>query len=269
MLSTKQQGGFALKRKILVCTTCVTIAGLFSVPALARQPLETESARLPEKGHGNVQFEFEYATSDEGRDIAAPIVIEYGITDRLKFVIEPDVYASIKPKGAKGKKGFGDTEVKLVYLISREHGNSPAFAIGAEVKIPTAKKPDLGTGKLDYRLYGIASKRAGRFDLHANLGYTVVTSPVGERLPNVIDYSVAAEYEVSPKFTLVSEVIGNSPLGGKSGGPLPPGVEAEGTVITGLLGGIYHIGPRAEFALAATYDSGSVLLIRTGLTFRF
>jgi Putative MetA-pathway of phenol degradation len=253
----------------LMCAAACSMACLAAAPALARQPLETESARLPEKGHGNVQLEFEYATSDDGRDIAVPIVLEYGITDRLKFVIEPDVYASIKPKGAPGKHGFGDTEVKLVYLVAQESGAAPALAIGAEIKIPTAKRPDLGTGKLDYRAYGILSKRSGRFDLHANAGYTVVASPAGERLPNIIDYSIAAEYDVSPKFTLVSEIIGNSPLGGKSSGPVAPGAEAEGTIITGLLGGIYKFSPRAEFALAATYDSGSVLLIRTGLTFKF
>jgi hypothetical protein len=249
--------------------TIAVILACTSTPTLAKQPFETETARLPKQGHGNIQFEFEYATSDDGRDIAAPIVLEYGITNRLKLVIEPDVYASVKPKSGAAVNGFGDTEAKLVYLISEESGAAPALAIAGEVKIPTGKRPDLSSGKVDYRIFAIVSKRAGRFDLHANLGYTIVGSPVGEKLPNVIDYSVAAEYAINPKFSLVSEILGSSPLGGSNGGVLASNVEVEGTVITGLVGAIYKVRPKTEFALAATYDSGSLLLIRAGLTFRF
>jgi Putative MetA-pathway of phenol degradation len=255
----------------MLLTSAAVLGCLCASPAFAKQPLETETARLPQKGHGDVQFEFEYATSDEGKNIAAPIVLEYGISDRLKFVIEPDVYAWNKPKGGPSAHGFGDTEAKLVYLVSEESRSSPALAFAAEIKIPTGKKPDFSSGKADYRFVGIASKRSGKFDLHANLGYTFVTSPAGESLPNIIDYSVAAEYEVSPKFRLVSEVLGTSPLGG-GGTPIAPiaaGAEAEGTTITGLVGGIYRISPKMDFALAATFDSGSVFLIRTALTFKF
>jgi hypothetical protein len=92
--------------------TLAAILALAPGAVLARQPLETETARLPAKGHGDVQLEFEYATSDEGRDIAVPVLLEYGITDRLKFVIEPDLYASTKPKVGRGFHGFGETEVK-------------------------------------------------------------------------------------------------------------------------------------------------------------
>jgi hypothetical protein len=258
----------ALNRYTAFLATIVALGGFTSTPAFAKQPLETETARLPEQGHGSVQLEFEYATSSEGKDIAVPILLEDGITDRLKFVIEPDIYASIKPKGLKGAHGFGETEVKLIYQLTEESASSPAFAIAGEVKLPTGKKPDLSTGKPDYRIYGIASKRSGNFDFHANIGYTLVTSPKGEGLPNRLDYSVAAEHEVNPKFTLVSEVLGNSPLGGRKPTATIAG-EAEGTIVTGLIGGIYKVSPKMDFALAATYDSGSVLLIRTAFTFKF
>jgi hypothetical protein len=240
-----------------------------ATPTFAKQPFETETARLPKQGHGNVQLEFEYATSDEGHDIALPIVFEYGITDRLKLVVEPDVYASTKPKGLTGAHGFGETEAKLVYQLSEETPATPAFAFAAEIKIPTGKKPDLSTGKADYRFVAIASKRTGRFDVHANLGYTFVTSPAGESLSNKVDYSFAAEYDVSKSFTLVGEVLGESPLGGGNKTPPPPRVEGESTIITGVLGGIFRINARMDFSAATTYDSGAVLLFRTALTFRF
>ena len=235
-------------------------------PAFARQPFETETARLPDQGHGDVQVEFEYATSDEGHDIAAPVVIEYGVTDRLKLVVEPDLYASTRSKGAKAVHGFGDTEVRLVYLVAQESASRPAFALGGEVKIPTGKKPELSSGKLDYRLFGIASKRLGRWDLHANLGYTLVGAPANENPPNEVDYSFAAEYQANARITLVAEVLGATPIGG---GPVLPGAEADGTLITGLIGARYKLNNKADFSVGATYDSGSAVLFRTALTVRF
>jgi hypothetical protein len=260
-------GRKTLKFRLL---SLAAILAATTAPALAKQPIETETARLPKKGHGNVQLEFEYGTSDEGRDIAMPLVLEYGITDRLKFVVEPDLYASAKPKGGKASSGFGDTEAKLVYLVSEETDSTPAFALAAEIKIPTGKRPDLSTGKPDYRVVAIGSKRAGRFDLHANLGYTIVKSPAGESLPNLLDYGFAAEYEVSKTFSLVGEVLGTSPLGGKrSILPVAAGAETEGTTITGMVGGIVRVSSKMDFALATTYDSGGMLLFRTALTFKF
>jgi hypothetical protein len=261
-----------LNRNPLMFAAIAAVASLQALPTIAKQPLETETARLPAKGHGDIQFEFEYATSSESNDIAMPIVFEYGISDRLKFVVEPDVYASIKPKGGgSSASGFGDTEAKLVYLVSEETDSTPAFAIAGEIKIPTGKKPDLGSGKVDYRAFGVVSKRVGAFDLHANLGYTLVGSPAGEKLANVVDYSAAAEYEVNKSFTLVSEILGASELGGGGGAEVPGGAETEaaGTTITGLIGGIFHISPKTQFAIAATYDSGSAFLIRAGLTYSF
>ena len=53
--------------------------------AQAGQPFETESARLPEKGHGNVQIVAEYLTSSEEKANAFPVVLEHGVTDRLRL----------------------------------------------------------------------------------------------------------------------------------------------------------------------------------------
>jgi hypothetical protein len=246
----------------------VALACLSATPAFAGQPLETETARLPTKGHGNVQAVFEYQTSSDGHEAAVPLVFEYGITDRLEIAVEPVAFASIRPKAGKRASGIGDTEVTLTYLLSEESGSMPAIAIAAELKIPTTKNTVIGTGKADYRLFGIVSRKIGRFDIHANLGYTIVGSPTGTKLDNIFDYALASEYEINPKFSLVAEVIGNTSSGGSESTAGVP-QEAVGSSIVGLIGGVYRVTDSAEFSLGTTYDNSSAFLIRTGLTFKF
>lgn len=243
-------------------------ATLATSPAFAGQPLETETARLPARGHGNAQLVFEYQTSRDGHEVAVPLVFEYGITDRLEIAVEPVAFASIRPKIGRRGSGIGDTEVTLTYLLSKESGGSPALAIAGEIKIPTTKNTVIGTGKTDYRVFGIVSKKFGRWDVHANLGYTFVGSPVGGNLDNIIDYALAAEYEVSPKFSLVSEVIGNTSSGGNEGGVGVP-QEAAGSSIIGLIGGVYRPSDAMELSLGTTYDNAHAFLVRTGVTFKF
>ena len=67
-------------------------------PLLAQQPLETETARPPKKGVVEIQTTFEYQTAKEGKEAAAPLAFEYGITDRWTILIEPVLFTGIRPK---------------------------------------------------------------------------------------------------------------------------------------------------------------------------
>lgn len=240
-----------------------------ATPVIAGQPLETETARLPAQGHGNVQLVYEHQSASNGQEDAFPLAFEYGITDRLEFAIEPVVYTSIRPKAGRTAKGFGDTEATLTYLITPETANMPAFAIAGEVKFSTARNALIGTGGTDYRIAGIASKRYGPFDLHANLGYTFVGKATGgAKLDNIIDLSAAAEYTLNTKWTLVSEVLANSSAGGNEAA-LGGAQEASASTVTGLVGAVYHPADRYDLSVGVTYDSESAALLRTGLTYRF
>lgn len=89
------------------------LAALLAPAAYAGQPLETESARLAKAGHGEVEVTYEYQTSSEGKEIAAPMAFEYGISDRLEVMVEPVFYTAIRPKAGKNATGIGDTETTL------------------------------------------------------------------------------------------------------------------------------------------------------------
>jgi hypothetical protein len=251
--------GGRLAAALLACGTASAAA--------AGPPLETETARLPARGHGNLQFVFEYQSSPDGKESAVPLAAEYGITDRLEIAVEPVVYTSIRPRAGPRAHGFGDTEVTLTYLLSRETDGLPAFAVAGEVKFPTTRNPLIGTGGTDFRAVAIASKRFGRVDLHANLGYTFVGSHAGIHFGNVFDYALAAEYSVSPRLTLMTEVLGTVASGRET--LAGPAQEAASNSVTGLIGAEYRPNPWLGLAVGVTYDNNHAWLIRPVATIRF
>ena len=240
-------------------------AALLAGPALGAQPLETETARLPGKGHGSVELGLEHIRSKDERGLVAPALLRYGVTDRLQLTVEPVAYQTINPKVGRTYRGIGDTELILTYLVADETALRPALALAGEVKLPTAKSPQLGSGKTDVRVFGIASKRVGRFDLHANFGYTLVGDPAGANFANLVDYAVAAEYAYSPAVVLMAEVFGETPVGrSTTGGP-----EAASTVVTGMAGARYKAADRVKLWFAVTYDTEGEAVFKPGIAFTF
>jgi hypothetical protein len=250
-----------------VAVAAAALALATGTAAQAGQPLETETARLPAQGHGNLQFVFEHQSSSTGKESAFPLAFEFGITDRLELAVEPVVFTSIRPTVGNRARGFGDTEVTLTYLLSHESGGMPAFAIAGEVKLPTTHNPLIGTGGTDFRVVGIASKRFGPVDVHANLGYTIVGNYGGIHFGNVFDYALAAEYDVSPRLTLMTEVLGTVASGNES--LAGPAQEAAAHGVTGLIGAEYRPNSWLGLAFGVTYDNSHAWLARPAATIRF
>lgn len=242
---------------------CVLIA----LPALAQQPLETETARLPPAGTLLVAGTFEYQTSNQGSERAAPLAFELGVTDRLAILAEPVLYTSIKPSGGSAARGVGDFEVTGQYLFREEGGGVPALALGAEVKFPTARNTLIGTGKTDFTPYLIASKRLGAYDMHANIGYSFVGKPAGMPVQNTWNFALAAERHLTTKFDFVGEVLAAtaaSTAGDGENSPTAP--EVAGAEVVGMLGARYALMARTWVTFGVTYDNTGAVLFRPGLT---
>lgn len=117
----------------------------------ARQPLETETARLLPRGIFKLEYwniRWSIRLHRKGKETAVPIVFEYGLSNKLEILFEPVVYTSISPNAGSHATGFGDMELTISYLLKNETSNLPAFAIAGEVKIPTAKDTLIEPGKL-------------------------------------------------------------------------------------------------------------------------
>ncbi|HEV7572069.1 MAG TPA: transporter [Thermoanaerobaculia bacterium] len=248
---------------------------LASATVYASQPLETETARLLPQGVFKIEMTGEFQRSHEGTERAFPLVFEYGLTPTWEIAVEPVFGTSIHPKTGPSASGMGDVEVTLTHLLLPEQGGMPAFAVAGEIKLPTARNRQIGTGKTDGTLWGIASKRLGRLDLHGNLGYTVVGKPSGTHLKNIVNYAFAEEFHLSPRYDIVGEFIGNTSSTGDrvEGTPAPVGTPIPSEAASGensaMVGVRYHVNTKLVVSVGVTYDNNHALLIRPGITWRF
>lgn len=249
-------------------------AGLCAASALGHaQPLETETARLLSKGTYEVGTAFEFQTSAEGTERAVPLALEYAVTDRLSTLVEPVAYTAIRPKRGARATGLGDLEATGFYLLRGETRRVPALAVALEVKLPTTKDNLIGTGRTDFSSYVIASKRVGRLDAHANLGYTIPGQPPGARLNNTFNGALAGECHLSQRVEVFGEVLGSSASVPEGGGDNPVNQnvvvpEAAGGELVGTLGvGVSPL-PHLLFSVGLSYDNSNAFLLRPGLTYR-
>jgi outer membrane putative beta-barrel porin/alpha-amylase len=250
--------------------TLLTLAAP-AVPARAGAPLETETARFPPRGVFEAEAALEVQQSSDGRESALPLAFEYGLTDRLTLMAEPVPFTRIHPKSAPGATGIGDLEVTLSSLLLPESHRRPAFALAGEVKVPTAESMLIGSDQYDYAGYLIASKRLGKLDAHANLGYTVVGHPTGVAVENTFNYALAGEFSLAPRWTLVGEFLGNTAAvsgeGASNEATTTP--EISGGEQIGMIGARYWLARRFVASLGITVDNTGAVLVRPGIGAKF
>ena len=254
------------------CALAFVVATL--LPAWAGgQILETETARPLRAGQLEVGAGYEFQHSREGDEIAIPFAFELGVTSRLGLLIEPVPYTAIRPELGQSATGPGDLEITMSYLLKQESGNFPALALAAEEKVPTARNNLIGTGKPDHAAYIIASKRSGRFDTHANLGYAIVGSPKGQSLSNRVMGALATELTLTPGTSLYGEILASTAAGGGEGAPAAPGVpaapETSGDEIFGTVGIAHSFMRGSRFSLGLTRDNVGAWQLRPGITLWF
>lgn len=263
-----------MSRPSLTITAMVSTLVLAGAPAVcSAQILETETARPVGRGILELSTNFEYQTSSEGSETALPLAAEYGFTDRFELLVEPVAYTAIRPKVGQQATGVGDVEVTATYLVRRESAGMPAVALAGELKLPTARNTLIGTGKTDYTGYLIASKRMGRFDTHANLGYTIVGKPAGAQLKNIFNFALGSELKLGAASELFGEILGNTASSSASEptGPTPPATttpEAPSGEVVGSIGLAQYVLPSLRLSIGFSADNNGAVLFRPGFTIR-
>ena len=148
----------------------------------------------------------------------------------------------------------------------------PAIAVAFEIKFPTSESLLIGTDQTDYTGYLIGSKRIGRIDAHANLGYTILGNSPGTNLNNIVSGALASEYFLSERVELYGEVLGNtssSPEAGDSPSATNAVIaEAAGGELVGTLGMGFRPAPSFLLSLGLSYDNNQAWLVRPGVTMR-
>jgi len=246
----------------------LTVIAVCLAPAtVTAQALETETSRLLARHAFEIGGNFEYQFSSDGRELALPFAIEYGITDRWEFLVEPVPYTGIRPKTGASATGQGDLEVTLTHRFLDERPGRPALSLAGEVKLPTAGSRLIGTGQPDYTLYLIGSKKLGRVDLHANLGYAFLGQPPGAQIHDVIALALAGILDLTPRTQAFAEVLGNTTASAE-GNETGAGAEVAGGELSGTLGLRRLLGGNAAVSLGVTYDNSGAVLLRPGMTLR-
>src|SRR5436190_14424680 len=181
-----------------------------ATPAKADLVLETETAQIGMKGHGNLSNALQVERDKDGKTYLTETQFEYGINDRTELLVEPFFYEKQMPKGGDSTSGVGDVEVTLSYMIVTETANRPAILLAQKVKIPTATNRDIGTGKADFTSYAIIGKTWGPVELNINLGWEFVGKVSSAELKDQFIWDASLNFPVADRTTLFTEVFGNS-----------------------------------------------------------
>jgi hypothetical protein len=252
----------------------IALVGIVALPAQRAhaQLLETETARLLRRGWWKVGGAFETQSSADGREMAVPLLLEYGVSARLELLVEPVPYTEIRPSVGRHATGPGDIEATATFGLLTERGAAPALALAAEVKIPTANDVLIGTGRADYTTYLIASKRLGRLDTHYNVAYSIIGSPAGTSLNNIWSGAVAAVLPAGHRWQVFGEALGNTAAapeaeGGDAPGETTPVPEAAGAEVVGTLGAGFLVVPSSLLYFGVSYDNNKAAQLRVGSTF--
>ena len=186
--------------------------------AFAGRPLAIDDADPVEKG----QFEFELGSVYEHDPVCDAWEFPFGLTAGIFPQLEAGVGFGglVEERTELGERdhesGIGDLTVGTKWQFLKETGWLPRQALAAAVKFPTADDDKgLGSGKTDYDLTWIASKKLGeKTGVHVNAGYTWVGEPSGEDVADVFHYGVALDYQLTDSVQWVGELFAEKELQG-------------------------------------------------------
>jgi hypothetical protein len=202
----------------------------------------------PAKNIKASQFPFSITSATEARiRMASDTVVSFvqvGITDRLDVgAVIPWVEVSLSLDGAylgvngdplppsfapvvsapkTSAAGVGDAGLYAKYKLVK--GIDGGLAGSVEVRLPTGDKNDLRGLGITRTLVSAIWSKGGRVSPHANIGYEFWS----EDVPLIVDgsvaardqlkYAVGAEFNASPRFTALVDLVGSSVReGGKIG----------------------------------------------------
>lgn len=191
-------------RALLVAGAALRAGIALSVP-----PLVTGDVPVADRGQLELYVGALYQKDGTVERAIPAIEVVFGVSTRQEITLEVP-YIS-----ADGQQGFGDVILGTKVLILSETTGSPGLAGSFEVKLATGNQSrELGTGAPEYGLLLRSQKSRGRFTLMANLGYTFVSEPNVDGVPqarrNVGFAALGLEISVSEAFHSLTEVYWRS-----------------------------------------------------------
>jgi len=184
----------------------------------ARPFLSTERGPTLEHGTSRVEVGLDASRfSSETTRYTLKTELTSGLLTKLDFKVEAPYLFTSGPGGTQGEVGDVVFRPKLLLLEGRE-ANPLFLATELVLKFPSCDETSTAaavtpscTGEADLGVLAIASKEFRPVTVHLNLGYTFVGSPPGRSLDDVVNYSLAFEYDtVLPAIAVVTELSGST-----------------------------------------------------------
>lgn len=234
--------------------------------AFAAIPLITDDTGTQGKGKSQVELFGEYGhdredfVTNKNSDLSA--TFSYGIIDPIDVVVSVpyEAWRKIDSDSMVERIGIGDLAIEAKWRFYEREGLSVALKPG--FTIPTGdENGGLGTGRLTYYIYFIASKEMETRAFHINLAYIRNENRVGER-SDIWHASVAATVNVMKDLKLVMDIGGETHPDSTS---MTPPVY--------ILGGlIYSPSEKFDIGIGVKGEltkSETDVAVRGGITFRF
>jgi hypothetical protein len=237
-----------------------TAAGIFLLLFAVTAPLSAKILKTVQQPSENAEHMLivgnglDFHTDSEETEYDFPFLLEYGVSDNIKFSVEPN-YIILNRKGEPDERGFGELETTASWDVVDEEDHRPGLSVLGLVKWPTASSSELGTGETDYTLGLSAGKEFSRWNSDLNLLYTFVGSPPGVALQNSLEIILSGEWFCSEKVSFMAQV-GTIDGAGRSHG--------QSGTIQGLAG--RESGSERSLTLGVAEHLGEALKLEEGAT---
>jgi len=206
--------------------------------AHAYRPFVTEDAGVAGKGVLQLEVSWDYLKwENDEKDNIFLFVPVIGVTERIELSVEIPYLFHNPDKGNRGN-GIGDVSIVGKLLLIEEKSKIPGFTLKGIVKTESGdEEKSLGTGDEHYSIVAVMSKTIRDFQFHSMFGYTFIGNDEKENLRNIYLYGIGADYDLTEKISLVSEVVGNKRSDKK----------ADHDPVSGMIGGILKVSDNLAF----------------------
>jgi hypothetical protein len=193
--------------------TVSLVAFLFYLSAsavFAAHPLITDDAGTLGKGKCqlelNGQYEHEHERGEKENNTEVSAAVTCGLTDSIDFVVGVP-YQWLRTRDSEGtvrQNGVADVSLDVKWQFYEKDGLSLAIRPGITLPAGDDEK-GLGTGKVTYRTFFIATKEYAPLAFHLNLGYYRNENKQGDR-KDIWHASLASEYSLSKRLKAVANI---------------------------------------------------------------
>lgn len=248
-MKLKTARGPRIRSLIFLLICAVTLLSLAN-HASAAIPLITDDTGTQGRGKFQLELFGEYEHDKEERittkNSNLALTLTYGISDPVDIILSVpyQFWHTEESESTAKENGLSDMTIEVKWRFYEKEGLS--FALKPGLTIPTGdEERGLGTGKVTYYLYFIASKEMNPWAFHLNLAYIRNENKEDER-KDIWHASLASTVDVMKNVKLVGDV-------GAESNP----ERSSSTPAVYILGGLIY-------ALRENLDIG--LGVRAGLT---